>query len=131
MEAFRLRGLSPKERAQAAWARLREAKVGPRRPLEAWLAVELIIEADSQADRKVEFKRVQAAKLVHRLASGAHKTWERQRPDGRIVVQELHKFPHSRGQVLRHLGGQVEGAAFLLVTSCISELINQLPRIER
>ena len=131
VEAFRLRGLSPKDRARAAWGRLREAKVDPGRPLEAWLAIELIIEADPQAERKVEFKRVQAAKLVHRLASGSHRTWERQRPDGRVVVQELHKFPHSRGQVLRHLGTQVEGAAALLVPSCTSEMINQLPSIER
>ena len=131
VEAFRLAGLSPQDRARAAWARLREAEVDPRRPLEAWLAIELIIEADPQAERKVEFKRVQAAKLIHRMASGSHRKWERQRPDGRVVVQELHKYPHSRGHVLRHLGTQVEGAAALLVTSCTSELVNHLARIDR
>lgn len=117
VEAFRLRGLPPEKRARAAWARLREAEVDPRRPLEAWLAVELCIEADPQAERKAEFKRVQAAKLIHRMASGSHKTWERQRPDGRVVVQGLHKYPQSRGQVLRHMGAQVEKAAELLVAS--------------
>ena len=126
VEAFRLRGLSPKERSRAAWARLREAKVDPRRPLEAWLAVELITEADPQAERKVEFKRVQAAKLVHRMAGGSHRKWERQRPDGRAVVQKLDKYPHSRGQVLRHLGEQVRQAAELLVMPCNTQLVGGL-----
>jgi hypothetical protein len=113
VEAFRLRGLSPQERARAAWARLREARVDPLRPLAAWLAVELALAADPQAERKPEFKRVQAAKLVHRISSGSHKRWERQLPDGQTAVQELHKYPHSRGQVLRHLGQQIERATEL------------------
>ena len=87
------------------------------RPLEVWLAVEAIIRDDPQPDRHTEFKRVQAAKVVHRMASGSHKKWERQRPDGRVVVQELHKYPHSRGQVLRHLGEQLERATELLVST--------------
>lgn len=36
VEAFRLRGLPPRERAMAAWARLRKAEVDPHRVLEAW-----------------------------------------------------------------------------------------------
>jgi hypothetical protein len=114
VEAFRLRGLSPKDRARAAWARLREGGVDPKHPLAAWLAIELILMDDPQAERKVEFKRVQSAKLVHRMASGSHKRWERKRPDNRIVVQELHKYPHSRGNILRHIGEQLERAAHLL-----------------
>jgi hypothetical protein len=31
VEAFRLRGLSPQERAKVAWARLRRADIDPRR----------------------------------------------------------------------------------------------------
>lgn len=116
VEAFRLRGLSPKDRARAAWARLREAKVDPMRVLEAWLAVASIIRDDPQRDRHVEFMRVQAAKVVHRMASGSHKRWECQRPDGRVVTTELHKYPQSRGKVLRHFGEQIERAASLLTT---------------
>ena len=129
VEAFRLRGLPPKERARAAWARLREAKVDPKRVLAAWLAIELILRADPQAEQKVEFKRVQAAKLVHRMASGSHKRWERQRPDGRTVVQVLRKFPHSRGQVLRHLGEQMERAAELVVEPCVTQVPALLPAL--
>jgi len=125
VEAFRLRGMSPKDRARAAWARLREAKVDPLGPVIAWLAVELIVQADPQAERKVEFKRVQAAKLVHRMASGSHKRWERERPDRRSVVEELHKYPHSRGQVLRHLGEQIERAAELIVSAHLLTVISR------
>jgi hypothetical protein len=79
--------------------------------LAAWLAVDSAIRADAQPERRAEFRRVQAAKAVHRLASGTHKRWERERPGGGKQVEELHKYPHSRGRVLRHLGEQLERIA--------------------
>ncbi|WP_258052027.1 hypothetical protein [Mesorhizobium sp. INR15] len=109
-EAFRLRGLSPQDRAKAAWARLRRAAVDPRRVVAAWLAIEMIIRDDPQADLKAEFKRVQAAKLVHRMASGTHKRWG----EGASAT-ELHVYPRSRGRVLRHMGEALETACELLV----------------
>lgn len=110
VEAFRLNGLSPQERAKAAWARLRKANVDPRRVVEACLAVELTVRADPQPDSKAEFKRVQLAKVVHKLASGTHKRW----PNAAGGPKELHVYPRSRGQVLRHLGADLEGALELL-----------------
>lgn len=110
VEAFRLRGLSPQDRAKAAWARLRKAAVDPRRVVAAWLAIEMIIRDDPQAERKTEFKRVQAAKLIHKLASGTHKRWG----EG-ANVKELHVYPRSRGRVLRHVGEALEEACALLV----------------
>lgn len=110
VEAFRLRGLSPDDRARAAWARLRKAQVDPRRAVAAWLAVEMIIRDDPQAERKTEFKRVQAAKLVHKMSSGTHKKW-----GSGIGATELHAYPRSRGRVLRHIGRDVEQACELLV----------------
>lgn len=124
VEAFRLRGLAPNERANAAWARLRVAAVDPLQPIAAWLAIELTVLSDPQPERKVEFRRVQAAKLVHRMASGSHKRWEQERPGGRMVVVEMHKYPASRGRVLRHIGEQLERAADLLTA-------HRLPEIER
>lgn len=109
VEAFRLRGLSPEARAKAAWARLRKAKVEPSRVVAAWLAVEMILRDDPQAEQKVEFKRVQAAKLVHRMASGTHKRWT----EG-AGVTELHVYPRSRGRVLRHIGEDLERASELV-----------------
>jgi hypothetical protein len=109
VEAFRLRGLSPEERAKAAWARLRKAKVDPRRVVAAWLAVEMIIRDDPEAETKTEYKRVQAAKLVHKMASGTHKRWG----EG-AVAKELHVYPRSRGRVLRHMGRDLELATELM-----------------
>jgi len=37
------------------------------------LAIELIVLDDPQAERKQHFNLVQAAKLIHRVASGSHK----------------------------------------------------------
>lgn len=120
VEAFRLAGLTPRERARAAWARLREAKIDPLKVVEAWLIINAAIKADPQPDESLEFRRVQAAKLVHRLASGTHKRWVREVP--RMVgvanipieeVTELHRYPQSRGKVLRHLGADLEGACQL------------------
>ena len=108
--ANRLKGMPPRVRARKAWARLREAKVSPEKILLAWLAVSEAIRTDPEADTKPEFRRVQAAKLVHRLASGTHKRWERERADGSKHVEKLDVYPRSRGRVLRFLGEDIERA---------------------
>jgi len=119
VEAFRLNGLSPADKANAHWARLREAGIAPENIVATWLAVEMVIACDPQPVTKREFRRVQAAKAVHRLASGTHKKWEypvavqiHEKPKVRVV--ELHKYPQSRGLVLRRIGEQLEGAVELL-----------------
>lgn len=112
VEAFRLRGLSPEERAKAAWARLRKAKVDPRKVIEAWLAIEMIVSDDIQPDGKPEFKRVQIAKVVHKMASGTHKSWSTA-PGGKA---DMHLYPRSRGRVLRHIGADIEGATELILS---------------
>jgi hypothetical protein len=119
--AFSLAGLTPRQRANVAWARLREAGVPAERALEAWLVIDQAITADPQPDDRAEFQRVQAAKLVHRLASGSHRRWERsvRVPMGpgfvdRTQVTELHKYPHSRGRVLRVIGDDLYEACGLV-----------------
>lgn len=114
IEAYRLAGLSPEQRAKTAWARLREAKVDPRLPLAAWLAIEVAVSQDLQPETKPDFKRVQGAKLVHRMASGSHKRWEQEKSDGSLSVNEMHTYPASRGRVLRHIGVQLEKATELI-----------------
>lgn len=113
--------MSPQERAKAVWARLREAKVEPTAPLATMLAVELVILNDPQAERKENFKWVQAAKLIHRMASGSHKRWEREASDGKVHVEELHKYPRSRGRVLIHIGFQLEKVTELIVGKYFNE----------
>lgn len=119
-EAFRLAGMCASERASKAWARLRESSVEPFKVIEAWLVVLLAIKNDPQPDESSEFRRVQAAKLVHRMASGSHRRWEREvpvspgSPATRKEVTELHKYPHSRGRVLRIMGEDIEEACALV-----------------
>lgn len=125
VEAFRLRGLSPDDRTRAAWARLRKAKVDPRRVVAAALAVEMVIRDDPQAETKAEFKRVQTAKLVHKMSSGTHKQW-----GSGIGATELHAYPRSRGRVLRHIGRDVELACELLIQHSslpVARLLRPLP----
>lgn len=110
IEAFRLRGLSPQARAKAAWARLRKANIDPVEILVAWLTIDAAIKSDPQPDHKREFKQVQAARLVHRMASGTHKSW----PAHGGGTQELHVYPRPRGRVLRHLGVDMETIGDLL-----------------
>lgn len=117
-EAFRLRGLPPRERAWKAWARLRQHGVDPYLVIAAWLAVELIVKHDARAEDRQEFKRVQAAKIVHRLASGTHKLWN----GGGGRRTELHVYPASRGLVLRYIGKDLEEAVELLCDHRLSRL---------
>jgi len=110
IEAFRLPGKNPTERARAMWARLRQREVDPHEVVAAWIAVTQRLREDSQPDRHEEYRQVQVAKLIHRMAGGTHKRWDQERADGGTVVTTLHKHPISRGQVLRVLGRQVAKA---------------------
>ncbi|TCI07452.1 hypothetical protein EZM97_31570 [Dyella soli] len=105
--ANRLAGRPPAERAKATWAQLRQREVDPLEVLAAWLAVDLRMRDDPQPDRHEEYRWVQVAKLIHRMAGGTHKRWETERADGRVQVTELHKHPVSRGRVLRVLGEEL------------------------
>lgn len=109
--AFRLAGKTPDERARIVWARLRAHGVDPLQPLAAWLAVSSCHAADHQPERKLEYRWVQAGKLINRLSGGTHKRWEHDGANGRREVTELHRYPASRGRVLRHLGEQLADAA--------------------
>ncbi len=118
-EAYSLTGKDPAARANIAWARLRRASVSPQAVVAAWLAIELMCASDPQPVTGSEFKRVQAAKLVHRMASGTHKRWDR--PDG---ILEMHVYPSSRGRVLRHIGAALEEAMGLIVEHRLICLLN-------
>lgn len=130
VEASRVVGKSARERADAVWGRLRVAGVDTRLPMSAWLAVEMAMEDDPTiAPHRYEYRNVQAAKVVHRMASGTHRVWQRpqavrkgtperplwpeeQRRSPEVVA--LHVYPESRGRVLRHVGADLERAVELL-----------------
>lgn len=101
--AYYIRGMSPKDRARVALARLRKAEIDPMVILERIIAVTLCFEARGMDERQREFRHVQLAKSVHRLASGTHKT-----TSGFPLPS---KYPRSEGQVLRHLGKKLDDIA--------------------
>lgn len=94
--AYSLRGKAAKARARIALARLRTAGVAPETILERAIAVTARCEAKGIDGRQKEYRQVQVAKSVHRLASGTHKT-----TSGFPMPS---KYPRSEGQVLRHIG---------------------------
>jgi hypothetical protein len=55
---------------------------------------------------------------VHRMASGTHKSWA----NGASKARELHIYPASRGQILRHVGGDLEQAVELLCDHHLSNI---------
>ncbi|MCA1397222.1 hypothetical protein I6F38_13220 [Bradyrhizobium sp. BRP56] len=105
--ATRLRGMSAKARAAIAFGRLRKKGVKPERLLAVHIAISTLIEEDPRPHRVKEFRLVQVAKALHRLASGHHVVNELYIRD-RKHRSELHKFPRSSGQVLRIMGQRVE-----------------------
>lgn len=94
--------LSPAAKARASLARLRRAEVPPVRLLVAYLAVAGALEEDSirPGGEPGEYRRVQAAKAVFRLASGYHAVYG---PNSRYDL-----YPRSGGLALRHLGRMLE-----------------------
>jgi len=106
--ATRLTGLPAKTRADIAFGRLHKAGIKPERLLAIHLAILALIEEDPGSHRVKEFRLVQVAKAVHRLASGYHRKWPFQDNSGRMRTIELHKFPRSSGRVLRIIGQLIE-----------------------
>ena len=96
--------LSPPAKARAALARLRRAEVPPVRLLIAYLAVAGALREDpvQPGGEPGEYRRVQAAKAIFRLASGYHVIYS---PNSRYD-----RYPRSGGLALRHLGKMLEDA---------------------
>lgn len=126
VEAIRLRGLSPRDRANALWSRLRATGVDPRIPLAAYLAVEMIHSEDPEPARSRggrQYVRVQSAKVVHRMASGFQKEWHQEQSGGGFKVKRLEAYPASSGRVLRHVGRDIELAGELVVDRHLRDLL--------
>lgn len=121
--ATRLKGMSARRRAAIALARLREAGIAPQRLLVIVLAVHGLIEEDPGSHRTKEFRIVQIAKALHRLASGYHRVWELQDHDGRSRRIQLHAFPRSSGRVLRLLGKLIDEPCEWAVEKHLAEII--------
>jgi len=121
--ATNLRGQPAKYRARVAFARLREAGVSADRLMAIYIGVSALIEDDYGSHRTEEFRLVQAAKAVHRLASGTHRRWQMWNPLGASVPVELHAYPRSSGIVLRQIGRQLAKACHEMAVSALAEVI--------
>ncbi|CDZ62584.1 Hypothetical protein NGAL_HAMBI2605_20430 [Neorhizobium galegae bv. orientalis] len=122
--AMNLRGLSAERRASIAFARLRAADVAPERILAIFLGVSALIEDDWKSHNVREFRIVQAAKVMHRLASGTHRHWDVWNPrTGGTLPYDMHAYPRSSGIVLRKMGEIVEKACGNLSKTAVPEII--------
>lgn len=122
--ATNLRGQSAEYRARVAFARLRAANIPTRRIIAIYLGVAALIEDDFGSHRTREFRIVQAAKAVHRLASGTHSKWDVWDPrTGGTRQTELHAYPRSSGYVLRKIGEALEKACDELARAAVPEVI--------
>jgi hypothetical protein len=121
--ATRLKGMSATKRSRIAVARLRVAGVRPERFIAIVLAVTALIEEDPGSHRTKEFRVVQIAKALHRLASGYHRVWELQDQKGRSQKIELHAFPRSSGPVLRLIGRAAEQPCEWVVEKHLSAVL--------
>jgi hypothetical protein len=123
--------LSPPERARAALARLRRAKIPPQRLLAIHLAVTAAVKEDPIGPRGPpdEYRLTQIAKAVHRLASGYHAVYG---PGSRYD-----RYPRSAGLALRHLGRMLDEccehvarehlAAILALKAAVEPLLADTP----
>ncbi len=122
--AMNLRGQSAEYRARIAFARLRKAEIPTRRLIAIYLGVAALIEDDFGSHRTREFRIVQAAKAVHRLASGTHLKWDAWDPlTGGTRPVELHAYPRSSGHVLRKIGETLEKACDELARAVVPKVI--------
>lgn len=122
--ATSLRGQSAEHRARIAFARLRVADIPTGRIIAIYLGVAALIEDDFGSHRTREFRIVQAAKAVHRLASGTHCNWDVWSPlTGGTRKAELHAYPRSSGHVLRKIGEALEKACDELAGATVPEVI--------
>ena len=103
-----IKRLPAASKARVAFARLREAGIEPERLLAIHTAVAALIEDDRGSHRVDEFRLVQTAKAVHRLASGTHRQWDFPMLDGTTRPLRFHAYPRSSGIVLRVIGREID-----------------------
>jgi hypothetical protein len=92
---------SAAHKARVAFARLREGGIEPARILAIHMAVAALNQDDWGSHKVAEFRLVQTAKAVHRLASGTHRHWECPMQDGTTRTIHFHAYPRSSVIVLR------------------------------
>lgn len=113
----------PEAKAKAVWCRLRDASVPAQRVLVAHLAVSAAVEVDPirPGGEPGEYRLVQIAKAVHRLASGYHKDYG---PYGKS-----HAYSRSTGRMLRHLGRMIDAECGIVAERHLGEILELKGRL--
>lgn len=118
-----LHGLSAERRSQAVWARIRHRQINAGNILAAILTIVLCHALDPQRG-KVEYRRVQVAKVLNRIAGGEVKRWPTHHADPALPREKvLRWFPASEGLVLRVLGKSAEDALDHLIPGKLEEIL--------
>lgn len=108
--AFRLRGLRAPVLADIAFGRLRRKGIKPERLLAIYLSIIVLLEENPGGAWHCtkEFRLVQTARCLHRLASGHHQSWPVLDRNGREHLYTQHKYPPRGARTLRIMGQRVE-----------------------
>ena len=123
-----LPGLSAQRKACATWARMRSRRVEAGNIVAAVLSIVLCHALDPQKG-KVEYRRVQIAKVLNRIAGGEVKRWPTHHSDPALPREKVLKwFPASEGLVLRVLGKSAEEALECLIPGKIDEILEFVAR---
>lgn len=136
VEVRNLRGLPAKDKANAMWARLRQQEVDPAKIVAAILGTAMFNAADLDP-RKREYRQVQIAKVLARMAGGQVKRWPTHFKDPSLPKEKvLRWYAASEGLVLREVGKAAETAAEYLVFDHMDALLafhkqRQLERSQR
>ena len=118
-----IKRLPAASKARVAFARLREAGIEPERLLAIHMAVGALIEDDNGSHRVDEFRLVQTAKAIHRLASGTHRHWDFPMRDGTTRPLHFHAYPRSSGIVLRVIGREIDEICGGVAEAAVQEVI--------
>lgn len=111
IEVRELKGAPPAIKASAMWARLRDQSIPSTKVLAAIIGTAMCNAADRDP-RKKEYRQVQIAKVLGRMAGGQTKRWETHYSDPTLPKEKvLSWYVASEGLVLREVGKKAEDAA--------------------
>jgi hypothetical protein len=93
------------------------------------MAVGALIEDYRGSHQVQEFRLVQTAKAVHRLASGTHRHWDFPMRDGTTRPLHFHAYPRSSGIVLRVIGKEIDEVCGGVAEAALEEVrLARLPK---
>lgn len=124
VEVRDLKRASPETKARAMWARLREQSVPVDKVLAAILGTAMC-NASDRDPRKKEFRQVQIAKVLARMAGGQTKRWQTHYSDPALPkTKAMSWYVASEGRVLREVGAKAEEAAEFLIQDMMDDLLS-------